>query len=95
VTTLTEFLLARIAEDEEDIDGPLGVCDDWSGAHYTADRIRAECEVKRRIVKRHYEVPASDIEWSSCPVCRVTWPCPDLRALVSVYDPDYREEWRR
>jgi hypothetical protein len=65
-------------------------------ARHDPARVLAECEAKRRIVERHYEVPASDIMWSSCPVCRETWPCPDLRALASVYadHADYREEWR-
>jgi hypothetical protein len=46
--TLTEFLLARIAEDEADPDcggvGEYGSCDRWS------ERRLAECEAKRAIV---------------------------------------------
>ena len=51
--TLTEFLLARIAEDEGKIHG------DWSdgrGLHIITeemfDRMLAECEAKRRIIER-------------------------------------------
>jgi len=61
-TTLTEFLLARIAEDEAiawrmtsapywNIDTP----DKASFIHFLDyDRILAECEAKRRIVERHH-----------------------------------------
>ena len=66
--TLTEFLLARIAEDEGKIHG------DWSdgrGLHIITeemfDRMLAECEAKRRIVTEAFEVAATiDGEWGCC-----------------------------
>ena len=66
--TLTEFLLARIAEDEGKIHG------DWSdgrGLHIITeemfDRMLAECEAKRRIVAEAFEVAATiDGEWGCC-----------------------------
>ena len=66
--TLTEFLLARIAEDEGKIHG------DWSdgrGLHLITeemfDRMLAECEAKRRIMTEAFEVAATiDGEWGCC-----------------------------
>ena len=66
--TLTEFLLARIAEDEGKIHG------DWSdgrGLHIITeemfDRMLAECEAKRRIMTEAFEVAATiDGEWGCC-----------------------------
>ena len=65
---MTEFLLARIAEDEGKIHG------DWSdgrGLHIITeemfDRMLAECEAKRRIVAEAFEVAATiDGEWGCC-----------------------------
>lgn len=55
--TLTEFLQARIAEDEkagaraEWDDG--GMCQWMDGWHQTPEQVEAECEAKRRIVELH------------------------------------------
>lgn len=98
--TLTEFLLARIAEDEAAArevmadnfgDGPIGTGDDpWPSERafaerYTVARVLAECEAKRRIVEEHSGITATDIDWSACSVCRDTSPCVTLRALALPY----------
>lgn len=82
MTTLTDFLLARIAEDEADVADPA------AALHYAPDRVLAECEAKRRIVERHSgcdEVSYGD-----------TSTCPDARDLALPYadHPDYRPEWK-
>jgi hypothetical protein len=102
-TTLTGFLLARIAEDEAgigeyDFDRPH-----WSGCDYFspdhmgpecdcnyAARVLAECAAKRRIIEDVY--PDVVLEFGPegyMPSGRL------LRALAAVYvdHPDYRQEW--
>lgn len=94
--TLTKFLVARIADDEEAADdlheqdcssvqdgSQWGPCD----CSYPA-RVLAECEAKRRIVG-DYQIPtvrfaSGALVWADC-----------LRHLASVYadHPDYRDEW--
>jgi hypothetical protein len=92
VLTVSEFLLARIAEDEGTRAVPGGgrwaVVTDQEVAE--AERWRAECEAKRRIVREH--------DAAGCDYCpEVVDDCPTLRALAAVYrdHPDYREEWQR
>ncbi len=120
--TITEFLLARIAEDEARVavweaggalwphqEHDAGECDecDHRRSHRAADdvlqdRVLAECEAKRRIVKREGERLREEWrrrsdehrqtfeEWFQPPYG------PTLRDLASVYadHPDFREEWR-
>lgn len=101
--TITEFLLARVAEDEE---AALDGFSPWA---------LAECEAKRRIVEAH---PASrpsppaayNPREPACGTCvtqvgnglrfprveiHLPHPCPTLLALASAYanHPDYRQEW--
>lgn len=95
MTTLTEFLLARIAEDEAAAHDRLG-----KGALSTSvilqwqqHRVLAECEAKRRIVELHA------YDWNPrglCMACDIDGPCPTLHALALPYDahPDYDEAWR-
>ena len=106
--TLTEFLLARIAEDEawtaEHPHFGDGSAPDYVPPWWT--RVLAECEAKRRIMALHdfdFVAPAgaesSWDEFTSCRTCRGDsgeYPCPTLRALASVYadHPDYRQEWK-
>jgi hypothetical protein len=64
VNDLTSFLLARIAEDEQNW-RRLARDDEFRevvllGCVIQADRILAECEAKRRIVKMHTK---TDISW--------------------------------
>ena len=93
--TLTEFLLARIAEDEAGVrDGTVGII-----AISLAARILAECGAKRRILALH----ASGQPWCECGVWDTTEHgepgyeiCPTLRLLALPYadHPDYDQEWR-
>jgi hypothetical protein len=97
--TLTDFLLARIAEDE---------ATSLSGRHGKPDRIARECEAKRRIVEEHELIraayPGTTVETDPCcSTCSAGgeypgdgYPCPTLRALATVYSdhPDHRDEWR-
>lgn len=102
--TITEFLLARIYEDEEAAQKVFATekwityCDTvaerhdvgagWHILRWQPVRVLAECETKRRIVVRHSH--CDDVSYED------TSSCPDLRTLASVYadHPDYRDEWR-
>lgn len=98
MSDLTEFLLARVAEDEADASAAsehrlwvISQADDRivnDAGHmqrFMPSRILAECEAKRRIVSL-----CSPIIPSDCGVPEV------LNALALPYadHPDYREEWR-
>jgi hypothetical protein len=99
--TLTEFLLARIAEDEADARaadevrlwtlsqaGDRIINDAGFMQRFTPSRVLAECEAKRQIIERHSG--CDDVSYGDASTC------PDMRDLVSVYadHPDFREEWR-
>lgn len=61
------------------------------------DRLLAEIAAKRAILELHREVPAHDIDWSSCAECRTqTYPCGTLQRIAPIYSehPDYRPEWK-
>lgn len=84
--TLTQFLRARIAEDE----ATARVANDWN---FTAEaRVLAECEAKRRIVESAEFVR----DTPSIHDDARTFMSNVLRRLAAVYaeHPDYREEWR-
>ena len=103
--TLTDFLLARIAEDEAEADHVMlevanGVVEPLHAS------VLAECEAKRRIVEHEVEGLRSlwrqrrdehQMPWERW---RADWShlerTPVLRALAGIYadHPDYREEWR-
>jgi hypothetical protein len=90
--TLTEFLLARITEDEARAPVPSwtsddGGCLDCGGQ--SESRVLAECEAKRRIVEWHRM--GNDDGY----VCRNIL-CPHLAALASVYaeHPDFDPAWQ-
>ena len=89
-TVLTEFLLARIAEDEYafrwlSTDGPPGVF--IQNVKVDGRRLLAECEAKRRIVEDEPLRLAGDrhSQWERT-----------LRTLAAIYadHPDYRDEWK-
>ena len=99
---LSEFLLARIAEDEawatsawreQSHAGGCDVC----GASFP--RLLAECEAKRRIVEHHR---SNDDDWPLCVICTEVgpdaqgWPCLTLHLLALPYadHEDYDEAWR-
>ena len=92
---LAEFLLARIAEDEADVQkGMLRVSGPASAYHILAD-----CEAKRRIVEMHRG-------WHLCPDGREVdatvggsideRQCPTLALLALPYadHPEFNEEWK-
>jgi hypothetical protein len=94
--TVTEFVLARIKEDEAaarvDLDG-----DAWGNPYsegtgieltFTAERVLAQCAAMRKIVEHcveqaHYTDTPPDAVFT-------------IRALASIWadHPDWREEWR-
>jgi hypothetical protein len=96
--TLDEFLLARIAEDEQaaiaadiaDYDNPVR-----STGSLTPWRLRRECEAKRLIVGLHRTYINEENE-AVCAECLFVSPCKTLRTLALPYadHPDYLEEWR-
>ena len=107
--TLTEFLEARITEDEEiaapdpDWDDYKGHCD-AVGVHYTSARVRAECVAKRAIVEQaeeassntEYVISQSCINQAEKDEARASDPGRRiLHALASVYadHPDYDPAW--
>ena len=89
--TLTEFLTARIDEDEEMANfGAYGPSPDragWTRYSPAAMRMLAECEAKRRIVDRYAYLythgDSGDMRWVL-----------PLLALPYADHPDYRPEWR-
>ena len=104
--TLTDFLLARIAEDEtraRDLGAdammgarwkhhPKDAYDDLQqmGLNYSR-RVLAECEAKRRIVEQ-----AERLNRDGCDSQHGIEGDLILRTLAAVYadHPDYRDEWR-
>jgi hypothetical protein len=104
--TLTDFLLARIAEDEA-----YG----WALAHgnrpglerpgfgiYNPSRVLAECEAKRRIVEMAKGSP-DFLDAMPRPGYAQPYHSPSVDVLIRVQQllalpyadhPDYREEWR-
>lgn len=99
MSDLTDFLLARIAEDEAG-NGCYGE-GEYETCFRRSERIERECEAKRRIVEEHYFMPRHEsrdfgFEDGNCVTCRKQGPCTTLRLLALPYadHPDYREEWR-
>lgn len=106
--TLTEFLLARIAEDAEHARLKLTPHGSAPGSMV---RVLAECEAKRRIVGLHAPITLRRITYpggrlNEVQACGydtyedgagwVDYPCWTLQILALPYasHPDYREEWR-
>jgi len=101
---ITDFLLARIAEDETDA---THVLDRLSvGSAILANQLRgyasralAECEAKRRIVEMHVDgVGCTADSDAVCDACHYgVSPCHGdvLRTLAVVYadHPGYQQEW--
>lgn len=90
-TALTEFLLARIAEDEEAIGRTrryLAQGDALIVGNVSRDRVLAECEAKRQIVEQH-EANRTDLMRETD---THSW---EVRVLARVYavHPDYEERW--
>jgi len=90
--SLVEFLLARIAEDEEEIISSAV----WDDARQRRDL--AECESKRRIIELHQlEHSRTSVHCGECDEGHQypSWPCTTLRLLALPYadHPAYRSEW--
>ncbi|MCK6210742.1 hypothetical protein KZX45_09335 [Georgenia sp. EYE_87] len=96
---VTEFLLARLAEERAALDGAEAGTEAALGEEGTGRR-RAELRAVRAIVELHRG--AADI-WGfhGCLTCgnvadtTAGFPCPTVRALAAVHSdhPDYRAEW--
>ena len=108
MSTLTDFLLTRIAEDEATalagrnadviwpLRGALGVVTTGEDLYLavTPDRVLAECEAKRRIIAAW---PDPFGQWTAVQADAArAQKDPTLRALALPYatHPDYRDEWR-
>lgn len=101
---ITEFLLARIAEDEAAAGSYLR---DPANSIPVWRRMVNEWVAKRAIVESHQ--PVKDVGWDGgeshdhlwCAACGslddapVAYPCPTIRALARVYSdhPEYQEGW--
>ena len=95
--TLTEFLMARIAEDEESAREPR-----WLALEYGVDsvgrnafsaRVLAECEAKRRIVENFEAAASVGSNDAECMAAAYQRAC-ELIAAVYADHPDYDESWR-
>jgi hypothetical protein len=108
--TLTEFLLARIAEDMAAV---VMMPPHPTFVDRVIDRkhLLAECEAKRRIIEEHAPVisypalvcphgevmrPEGPLVCDMCGQTGGSYSCATLAYLAAVYadHPDYREEWR-
>jgi hypothetical protein len=94
MSDLTEFLLARIAEDERRWGNPAFVRLVGPDLSEFVVRTRAECAAKRAIVEGH----AESWELGKADYLEGVWRSEDhtIRLLAAVYadHPDYLEEWR-
>lgn len=99
-STLTEFLLARLAEDEAEAGWPSFVS---SYGKRTARRQLADVEAKRCIVELHKpdaggEACSTCADWTDRDhgVAGVDYPCPTLRLLAPIYadHESFDESWR-
>lgn len=99
--TLTEFLTARLDEDEalaqaarEDYRMDLRMARDMAqhSARHNPARVLREVEAKRAILARH----TKEVWDGSCFDCAEPYPCPTVRAIAAVYadHADYDEAWR-
>ena len=103
--TITDFLLARVAEDE-DAASKAGSFTPWERTFdrdnygcllVQPSRVLAECAAKREIVERCFgvmgrEYPASHLDEDGW--VQLMWQTMYDLAEVYADHPDYREEWR-
>ena len=107
VSNLTEFLLARIAEDEAAARGALDGRWTWASVDFNSsivaehgnrhgpERVLRECEAKRLLLEREWSNAEARPDWCySCsgPIDQ----CVESRLIAAVYagHPDYLPEWR-
>lgn len=102
--TLTEFLEARIDEDEARASSGWSRLGDsrWETNNYgqdflTPSAVLAECAAKRAIVKAHPIDVWSGVRGEEVTECRTCQgdPCDTLQALAAIYNkhPEYDGEW--
>ncbi len=104
VNDLTEFLLARIVEDEAECRREIadGYGGDQHESGWPSNRVLADCEAKRRIVAcavaaKSRATRAVEMDWPSVVRLAAAVAYEDamkFHALVYADHPDYREEWR-
>lgn len=103
MTTLTDFLLARITEDQAEASNFLRfqVGHRGPGNYSIRDRVIAECEAKRRITESYPQqrryVEIADTRSENPRVVEAGWDTPTvlhLLALPYASHPEYRDEWR-
>ncbi len=107
--TLTDFLLSRVAEDEDvaraaeasdgDLDGFLNAGSESLGDHYLRHRpgrVLADCDAKRRIVEHLQGIAdnAGDPPGTEPENLAMVTHVLALLALPYAGHADYREEWR-
>lgn len=100
--SITDFLLARLEEEERDIQSSLPLLE-RAGLVDHAHRAQAECDAKRQILTLHDQ---SYSRWGGfhlapsrrryCVNDRETAPCNTLKILASLYEshPDDDSSWR-
>ena len=97
-SNMVEFLLARIAEDEEVATRAIDrheISHDWAlrgsvdaehFARWNPWRILNLCIIRRRVVLAHKPITTTtgEVECAACSPCsgRVNWPCSTIRLLV-------------
>lgn len=101
--SIEEFLLERIANDEESAGCYVDFFPDRDMSPLFR-RVLAECAAKRTIVAAHRSAldPYGDAAGATCTMCVDSgpdaqgFPCSTVRALAAVYSdhPDYQEEWK-
>lgn len=95
--TLTEFLLARIAEDEavarSASEAEITTVSHEHIARWNPPRVLAECEAKRRIIQIAEQ--GCECQASATAVGNPFWDIATLHALAMPYadHPDYQQEW--
>lgn len=101
--TLTAFLLARIAEDEEWLRASARQIAIHPTVQQEPARMLAKCEADRRIVGIHpvddegvYDADGIEHPGLGCRGCWDDFPCATIRALALPYvaHENYRPEWR-
>ena len=97
MSDLAEFLLARIAEDEAELEAAIQSRYPGLTIRRNPSRVIAECEAKRALLALHTE--GWDGRCGECSDRYAVTPwdglCDEARILATVYadHPDYREEW--
>jgi hypothetical protein len=97
--TITEFILARIAEDEREANVSLDLyAEGGTTSKRRWIRVLAQCKAMRQIVDLHHEYIGV------CGHCvdiagkhqREAWPCETVRTLAAIWSdhPDYDDTWR-